>query len=129
MNRKLWLLMVLVLISFNLAEAQQPKRISRIGYLSLGAGPAEPEVGFRQQLLDLGWIENQNIAIEYRWAAGKMDRLAILAEELVRLKVDIVVSSATPAIQAAKNATATIPIVSCRQPVSCREICNLAALC
>jgi putative ABC transport system substrate-binding protein len=122
------LLTILLPTTTAITDAQQPKRIPRIGYLSLGTGPAEPEVGFRQQLLDLGWIENQNIAIEYRWAAGKMDRLSLLAEELVRSKVDIIVSSATPAIQAAKNATATIPIVmmGAADPVGIGFVASLA---
>jgi putative ABC transport system substrate-binding protein len=62
-------------------------------------------------LRELGWIEGRNIAIEYRWAANREDQLAALAAELVRLKVDVIVTSSTPAAQAAKRATTTIPIV------------------
>jgi putative ABC transport system substrate-binding protein len=62
-------------------------------------------------LRELGWIEGQNLAVEYRWAGGREDRLPILAAELVRRKVDIIVTSSTPAAQAAKQATTTIPIV------------------
>jgi putative ABC transport system substrate-binding protein len=62
-------------------------------------------------LRELGWIEGQNIAVEYRWAANREDQLPVLAAELVRLKVDIIVTSSTPAAQAAKRATTTIPIV------------------
>jgi putative ABC transport system substrate-binding protein len=93
------------------AVAQQPKKTARIGYLTLGSGPAEPEVALKQRLGDLGWIEGQNLTIEYRRAANDTRRLPSLAKELVDFKVDLIVASATPAIQAAKDATATIPIV------------------
>jgi len=130
MNKKvigLLLGAVLVALSFS-AGAQQPKRIPRIGYLTLGAGPAEPEVEFKQRLRDLGWVEGQDIMIEYRWAANDMDRLAVLAKELVDLKVDVVVAAATPAIQAAKNATRTIPIVmaAAADPVGIGFVASLA---
>ena len=130
MNKKVTGLLlgaVLVALSFS-AGAQQPKRIPRIGYLTLGAGPAEPEVEFKQRLRDLGWVEGQNIMIEYRWAANDMDRLAVLAKELVDLKVDVVVAAATPAIQAAKNATRTIPIVmaAAADPVGIGFVASLA---
>jgi putative tryptophan/tyrosine transport system substrate-binding protein len=109
-------------------EAQQPKRIPRIGYLTLGTGPAEPEVGFKQELRDLGWVEGQNIAIEYRWAANDMDRLPVLAEDLIRLKVDVIVASATPVIQVVKNATTQIPIVmaAAADPVASQFVASLA---
>ena len=97
-----------------IAEAQQPKKVHRIGYLS----PTNPATDssrfepFRAALRELGYIEGQNITIEYRYAAGKIDRYPEVAAELVRLKVDIIVvgGGARP-IQAAKNATKTIPIV------------------
>jgi len=96
------------------AEAQQPKNVPRIGYLSV----TDPTSDFarseaiRVALRDLGYIEGQNIAFVYRYAAGKADQFAVLANELVRLKVDvIVVAGADRLIQAAKNATQTIPIV------------------
>src|SRR5215831_9026250 len=96
------------------AEAQQPKKVFRIGYLS-NADPATDSAqaeGIRLALRELGYIEGQNIAIEYRYAEGKNDRLPGLATELVRLKVDIiVVSGGEYLIRAAKNATKTIPIV------------------
>src|SRR6266508_4951742 len=95
-------------------EAQQPAKVSRIGYLS-NTDPAtdSPRAeGIRLALRDLGYIEGQNIAIEYRYAEGKVDRAPEHAAELVRLKVDIiVVASGDPWIRAAKNATKTIPIV------------------
>ena len=96
------------------AEAQQPEKIPRIGYLSItdAATDSARAEGIRLALRDLGYIEGQNIAIEYRYAEGKNDRLPGLATELVRLKVDIIVVAAGDmTIRAAKNATKTIPIV------------------
>ena len=92
-------------------EAQQLKKVARIGYLTLRPAPFDHDKVFKQELRDLGWIEGQNLAIEFRWAAGKVDRLAVLAKELVDLKVDLVVASATPSVIAMKNATTTIPVV------------------
>ena len=95
------------------AEAQQPKKISRIGYLS-NRDPASESVrseAIRLALRELGYIEGQNIATEYRYAKGKLDRLPELAAELVRLKVDIIVVGGDQPIRAAKNATKTTPIV------------------
>jgi ABC-type uncharacterized transport system substrate-binding protein len=96
------------------ASAQQPKKVPRIGYLS-NLDPATESARFeaiRVALRDLGYIEGQNIATEYRYAKGKRDRLPELAAELVRLKVDIIVAvGGDPLILAAKNATKTIPIV------------------
>ena len=95
-------------------EAQQPKKVPRIGYLS-ATDPATESTrseAIRLALRELGYIEGQNIAIEYRYAEGKHDRFPELAAELVRLKVDIiVVAGGDRPIQAAKNATKTIPIV------------------
>ena len=97
-----------------IAEAQQPKKVPRIGYLS-SADPATDSSraeAIRRALRELGYIEGQNIAIEYRYAEGKLDRYPELAAELVRLKVDIiVVAGGRTMIQAAMNATKTIPIV------------------
>jgi putative tryptophan/tyrosine transport system substrate-binding protein len=95
------------------AEAQPaPGKTARIGYLSWLAGPSYLEEAFRQGLRDQGYVEGQNIAIEYRWADFKPDRAAAFAAELVRLPVDIIVSTggSIPAF-AAKRATTTIPIV------------------
>jgi putative ABC transport system substrate-binding protein len=96
------------------ASAQQPKKVARIGYLSNtdAATDSARAEGIRLALRELGYIEGQNIAIEYRYSEGKLDRYPELAAELVRLKVDIIVASGgEPAIRAAKNATKTIPIV------------------
>ncbi|MDP2602666.1 MAG: ABC transporter substrate-binding protein [Deltaproteobacteria bacterium] len=96
------------------ARAQQPKKVPRIGYLSLGnpASESTRAEGIRLALRERGYIEGQNIATEYRYSEGKLDRLPELAAELVRLKVDIIViGGATTLVRAAKNATKTIPIV------------------
>jgi putative ABC transport system substrate-binding protein len=94
-------------------EAQQPKKVPRIGYLEFGsAAPGTPLLAaFGQGLREIGWIEGHNIAIEVRYAEGKHDRLPELAADLVRLKVDLIFASTTPAALAAKQATTTIPIV------------------
>jgi putative ABC transport system substrate-binding protein len=91
------------------ADAQQPKTIPRIGYLTV-AGPS-PSQALLQDLRDLGYVVGQNIAIEYRSAAGKRDRLSDLADELVRLRVDIIVADGSGPSLEAKKATSTIPIV------------------
>ena len=96
------------------AEAQQPKKVHRIGYLSGGdpAGESTRSEAIRLALRELGYIEGQNIAFEYRYAEGKNDRFPEVAADLVRLKVDIiVVTGGNRIIPAAKNATKTIPIV------------------
>jgi len=95
------------------ARAQQPARIFRIGILlpaSASFYSARLEA-FRQRLRQLGYVEGKNILIEYRYAEGKLERLPDLAAELVRLKVDVIVTSGSPALLAAKKASTTIPIV------------------
>ena len=95
-------------------RAQQPKKVPRIGYLSASdpASESTRSEAIRLALRELGYIEGQNIATEYRYAEGKRDRFPELAAELVRLKVDIiVVAGGDNAVRAAKNATKTIPIV------------------
>lgn len=107
-----FVLVLLLMVGFGpTADAQQSGKIPRIGYLSLSAKPDLRVEVFVQGLRDLGWVDGQTIAIEYRWAANKAENLAALAEELVALKVDIIVAAATPAVTAAKNTTKTIPIV------------------
>ena len=106
-------LVALVLASLPLAYAQQPKKIPRIGFLS----PTPPAAisarmeAFRQGLREFGYVERQNIAIEYRWGEGRSDRLPEFAADLVRIKVDVIVTAGPQATRAAKEATATIPIV------------------
>jgi len=94
-------------------QAQQPGKVHRIGYLSYSSYAAAPAFveAFRQGLHELGWVEGQNIIIDYRFAEGRSDRLPDLAAELVRLKVDIILAAPGPAAVAAKNATSVIPIV------------------
>ena len=97
-------------------EAQQAAKVARIGYLGTGSLES-PEIqanlnAFRQGLTDLGYVEGPGIHIEYRTADGKLEQLAALATELVRLKVDIIVAAATPAARAAQQATTTIPVVA-----------------
>ncbi len=113
-----------------IADAQQPGKVYRLGYLSAGSGTLSSPytTAFRQGLRELGWIESQNIVIEYRSAEGQYDRLPALAAELVRLKVDVIVGVPTPGALAAKNATRTIPIVgvSLTDPVGLGLIASLA---
>lgn len=105
--------MMLLAIPFP-ARAQQPKKVHRIGLLRHDRPGDERGASsnvFLQRLRELGWTEGKNIAIEYRWAEGKAERLPGLAADLVRSKVDIIVASAVQAALAAKNATKTIPII------------------
>jgi len=116
MNSKslLWLLATVLLTTAPAAEAQQPKRVLRIGYLSPSDAATESAraEAIRPALGERGYIEGQNIAIEYRYTEGKIDRAPELVAELVRLKVDIIlVGGGYAPIRAAMNATKTIPIV------------------
>jgi putative tryptophan/tyrosine transport system substrate-binding protein len=92
-------------------HAQQPAKMPRIGWLSPTSGPQPPSAAFQQGLRDLGWIEGQNIAIEYRWAAGNFEHLSALAVELAQLPVEVIVTVGLPATVAAQHATPAIPIV------------------
>src|SRR5438309_11881291 len=113
--------------------AQQPTaRIARIGFLgqtsaSLSASVIRVEA-LRAGLRDLGYVEGKNLTIEFRWAEGKHERLPDLAAELVRLKVDVIVTQGTPGALAAKQATATIPIVMAvvADPVATGLVASLA---
>ena len=112
------------------AEAQQPTKVPRIGYLtaaSLSSIAARIEA-FRQGLRELGYVEGKNIVIEWRSAEGKLDRLPELAAELVRLKVDVIVTSGPTMTRAAKEATSTIPIVMAQDtdPVGNGFVASLA---
>ena len=93
------------------AEAQQAGKTPRVGYLGTRTLADFAVEAFRQALHELGWVEGQNIVVEWRFAEGKLERLPELAAELVRLKPDVIVAQATPGATAAKNATQTIPIV------------------
>jgi putative ABC transport system substrate-binding protein len=114
MNRKpLWLLTVLLLASVHLAEAQQSKKVPRIGYLTLGSisSSSPRREAFREGLRNLGYVEGQNIIVEYRYADGKTERLPELASEMVRLNLDVIVAGGTQVNLAVKKATDKIPIV------------------
>jgi len=94
------------------AETQPAGKVPRVGYLSYGSTGSSREIdAFRQGLRELGYIEGQSIAVEYRFASGQIERYPGLAAELVRLKVDVIVAPATPQALAAKQATSSIPIV------------------
>jgi putative ABC transport system substrate-binding protein len=113
------------------ALAQQVKNVPKIGYLSPGSatpGPLAYHDEFQRGLRELGYVEGQNVAIEFRFADGKFDRLADLATEFVKLQVDVIVSVVTQASLAAKKATSTIPIVmvSVGDPVGVGLVARLA---
>src|SRR5215813_14204492 len=93
------------------AEAQQPKKVPRIGYQSASSSGENNEEAFRQGLRELGYIDGQNILIEWRFAQGKPDQVTHNVAELVRLKVDVIVTGGAADTYAAKAATSTIPIV------------------
>jgi len=120
---------MLFALSFS-AQAQQPENIPRIGYLE-AVSPSISAVrteAFRQGLRELGYVEGKNIVTEYRYAEGKRDRLPALAAELVRLKVDVIVTAGASATRAAKKATSTIPIVMAQDsdPVGKGIVASLA---
>jgi putative ABC transport system substrate-binding protein len=114
------------------AAAPPPGNMPRIGVLELGAPPASPDWKAQSLLLQnlrkIGWLEGQNLVLEYRWANGQPSRLASLAAELVRLPVDVIVVAASPAIRAAQRATTNIPIVmvSVGDPVEEGFVADLA---
>ena len=123
----MWLSTLGLLITFGIgllwaplvATAQQPGKVYRIGVLSLASPPSEPDwqqrspnwQSFWQGMRELGWMEGQNIVVEYRWAEGRLERLPALATELVQLHVDVILAPGGREIEAAKQATSTIPIV------------------
>jgi putative tryptophan/tyrosine transport system substrate-binding protein len=112
------------------ANAQQPAKVPRIGYLSVSSPSAMSTriEAFRQGLRELRYVEGKNIVIEWRSAEGKRDRLPSLAAELVRLKVDIIVTAGPPATRSAKEATVAIPIVMAQDgdPVASGFVASLA---
>jgi putative ABC transport system substrate-binding protein len=132
MNRKIILFLpaIPVLICLHLAEAQQAKKDPRIGFLMPGSRTtyAVRIEAFQTGLRELGYIEGQNIAIEWRFAEGKRDRSSDLAADLVRLKVDVIVTSTTPVAEAALGTTRTIPIVmaASADPVGTGLVASLA---
>jgi putative tryptophan/tyrosine transport system substrate-binding protein len=124
--------LVLGLLGTPLTAAGLPGKMPRVGVLEFGSPPASPEWKTRslllQELRTLGWLEGQNLVLEYRWAEGRDSRLYTLAAELVRLPVDVIVVSNTLAIRAAKQETTTIPIVmiSVGDPVKNEFVADLA---
>src|SRR5207237_8961867 len=130
-KKSLYLFVVIaVVVVGDLAVAQQPTKLHRIGYL-LGASSSfytSRIDAFQQGLNELGYTEGKNIVIEYRYADGKADRLPALAVELVRLKLDVIVATTTPSVLAVKKASATIPIVfvSVADPVASGLVASLA---
>jgi putative ABC transport system substrate-binding protein len=126
---RLSLIIVGLLVCGAIAEAQQPGRVPRIGFLG-GGSPSSYSArveAFRQGLKELGYIEGKNITIEYRYADGVVERLPNLAAELVRLKVDVIMTGG-PGAEAAKDATKTIPIVitDVADPVGTGLVASLA---
>ncbi|MGH7798566.1 MAG: ABC transporter substrate-binding protein [Candidatus Binatia bacterium] len=108
----IWLLATLLLATAPPADAQQPKKVPRIGYLGGTASNAAFNLKpFRERLHELGYVEGQNVTIEIRHHEGKVARLPDLAIELVRLKCDVIVTNGTDAAEAAKNTIKTIPVV------------------
>jgi putative ABC transport system substrate-binding protein len=127
----LCLLPTVLLLTISPADAQQPQKISRIGYLVTSGDPSNPGLSveaFRQGLRDLGYIEGENILVEYRYSEGKSDRFPSFVAELTQLKVDVLVVTNPPSIRAAKQATKTIPIVmmTTADPVATGMIDSLA---
>jgi ABC-type uncharacterized transport system substrate-binding protein len=112
------------------ARAQQPGKRSIIGFLGDSTPVAENEraAAFARRLHDLGWIEGRTIAIEYRWADGRSERLAEIAAEFARLKVDTIVTGGTPAVMAARQAAPVVPIVfaAAGDPVGTGFVASLA---
>jgi putative ABC transport system substrate-binding protein len=111
-------LLALSLVTIHLAQAQQTGKVPRIGFLeiSTASGSAVLVDAFRQELTKLGWIEGKNITIELRFAGQKFERVSDLADELVRLKVDAIVTGGSGPTRAAKEATVTVPIVMAQDP-------------
>ena len=124
------ILFVVLLAVAVIADAQQPGKVARIGYVdsSTASDSTVRLEAFLREMRKLGWIEGKNIAIEYRYAEGKRDRFPELAAELVRLKVDLIVVEGTGLALAAKSATTTIPIVvtTVGDPVGAGLVASLA---
>ena len=120
----------LALAPFRLAEAQQPKKVPQIGFLSSSSPSAVSArlEAFRQGLRELGYVEGKNIIIEYRFAEGMLERLPDLTAELVSIKVQVIVALANTGAVAAKHATQTIPIVmvAVGDPVATGLVASLA---
>jgi len=128
-KRVVFFLLALILAAVNPTEAQQAKKMARIGYLSAHFGPPPTLVAFKEGLRELGWVEGKQVEFEYRYGGGQGDKYSDFATELVRLKVDVIVAgpgNGTP--RAAKRVTTTIPIVMVAviDPVSNGLVASLA---
>ena len=126
----LWLLATFFLAHVQLAEAQQPKEVPRLGYLSAFTPSAGGPLldGFRQGLREFGYIEGQNIFIDYRWAEGRAERFSALAAELIQLREDVIVTQSNAGVAALQHATRSIPIVvvAMGDPVASGFVVSLA---
>ena len=120
--------LTLCILAAPLAGEAQPANVPRIGVLGLVSTPEREQAQFREELHARGYVEGQNIRVDYRWvAAGQAERLDDLAVELVRLPVDLIVALSTPSVQAAKRATTAIPIVmAAGDPVETGLVASLA---
>src|SRR5690349_7616791 len=123
-------LLLTVFLATVSAQAQPLEKLPRIGFLAATSAAVEKSriEAFQEGLREAGYVDGKNIGIEYRWAEGKLDRLAELAAQLVRLKVDIIVSGGSTSSRATKEATTTIPIVMAQvnDPVGSGMVASLA---
>ena len=128
MRQKAIILVVALLGAAVIAQAQPAPQVHRIGVLLHNGAPPGLFEAFREGLHELGYVEGENLTLELRNAAGKNERLSALADELLRLKVDVILAVNTPAAQAAKKATARVPVVITRigDPVSAGLVASLA---
>ena len=131
MNRKILVLVAaVILVFFKVSDAAQTKKIFQIGYLSMQSASSQSDrvEAIRQELSHLGYTEGKDVALHYRYAEGDLGRINDLADELLRLKVDVIISQGTQAAQAAKHATTTIPIVmiGITDPVATGLVASLA---
>ena len=127
MRRRAFIAMLSALLAPKPIIAQRIGRVHKIGYLQARSPLPDRDAVFFQALRDLGWIEGRNISVEYRYGDGKVDRLVGLATDLVRLEVDVIVTSGTTAVRAAQEATRAIPIVMMTgEPVSTGLVASLA---
>ena len=123
------LLAIFVVTCGAVVDAQQPTKIPKIGYLGAGFATAGPHKSFQREFLKLGFVEGRNISFESRFVDNQYDRLPLLADELVRPKVDVIITPGANDTQAAKNATRTTPIVfsgAVSDPVSLGLVESLA---
>jgi ABC-type uncharacterized transport system substrate-binding protein len=130
MKRREFISVLSVAAAWPLATRAQQGKIATIGLLGTGSAATQSQwtSAFVQRMRELGWVEGRNLAIEYRWADGRTERLSGLASELVRLKVDVILTHNTPGPLAAKQATSTIPIVfaTAGDPVGTGIVASLA---